>query len=139
MLHGSWPPDRSDCRSLRGHAGATSGGCALRARAAPGCGAAVDARAGTAGGRASRDDDPIRMATTKDVLFAASVEPYTRATIEAAEYAHSQKIPIVAVTDSAVSPLARIARHSVLVSTGGPSFFHSMTPAFVVGEILAAI
>ena len=83
--------------------------------------------------------DPIRTATTKDVLFAVSVEPYTRATVEAAQYAASRHLPIVALTDSAVSPLARIASQSILVSTEGPSFFHSMTPAFFVGEILAAI
>ena len=83
--------------------------------------------------------DPIRSATAKDVLFAVSVEPYTRATIEAARYAVLSGLPVVALTDSAVSPLARIARRTILVSTEGPSFFHSMTPAFFAGEILAAI
>jgi DNA-binding MurR/RpiR family transcriptional regulator len=83
--------------------------------------------------------DPIRSATGKDVLFAVSVEPYTRATIEVAHYAHAQGIPIVAVTDSAVSPLAQIAQSTILVSTDSPSFFHAMTPAFAVGEILAAL
>jgi DNA-binding MurR/RpiR family transcriptional regulator len=83
--------------------------------------------------------DPIRSATDKDVLFAVSVEPYTRATVEVAHYAHAQGIPIVAVTDSAVSPLAQIAQSTILVSTDSPSFFHAMTPAFAVGEILAAL
>jgi len=83
--------------------------------------------------------DPIRSATSKDVLFATSVEPYTRATIEAAQYAHNRGVPIVALTDSAISPLAQIARQSILVPKDSPSFFHSLTPAFVVGEILAAI
>ncbi|MCB5175111.1 MurR/RpiR family transcriptional regulator [Microvirga lenta] len=83
--------------------------------------------------------DPIRMATDKDALFAVSVAPYTRATIDMARYARTQGIPIVAITDSAVSPLAQVARIAVLVSTEGPSFFHAITPAFVVGEILAAL
>ncbi|MFC4175708.1 MurR/RpiR family transcriptional regulator [Microvirga sp. GCM10011540] len=83
--------------------------------------------------------DPIRMATDKDALFAVSVAPYTRATIDIARYARTQGIPIVAITDSAVSPLAQVARIAVLVSTEGPSFFHAITPAFVVGEILAAL
>ena len=83
--------------------------------------------------------DPIRSATAKDALFAVSVEPYTRATIEVAHYAHARGVPIVAVTDSAVSPLAQIARSSILVSTDSPSFFHAMTPVFAVGEILAAL
>jgi DNA-binding MurR/RpiR family transcriptional regulator len=83
--------------------------------------------------------DPIRSATEQDALFAVSVAPYTRATVELAQYAHAKHVPIVAVTDSAVSPLAQVARIAVLVPTGGPSFFHAMTPAFVAGEILAAL
>lgn len=83
--------------------------------------------------------DPIRAASEQDVLFAVSVAPYTRATVELAHYAHLRHVPIVAVTDSAVSPLAQIAQAAILVPTGGPSFFHAMTPAFVVGEILAAL
>jgi DNA-binding MurR/RpiR family transcriptional regulator len=83
--------------------------------------------------------DPIRSATAEDALFAISIEPYTRATVEVAHYAHARGIPVVAVTDSAVSPLAQIARSSILVSTDSPSFFHAMTPVFAVGEILAAL
>ncbi|HST93331.1 MAG TPA: MurR/RpiR family transcriptional regulator [Microvirga sp.] len=83
--------------------------------------------------------DPIRAATDADAVFAVSVAPYTRATVELTRYAHAQGVPVVAVTDSAVSPLARVARVAVLVSTDGPSFLHAMTPAFAVGEILAAL
>ena len=83
--------------------------------------------------------DPIRAATDKDALFAVSVAPYTRATVELARYAHAQGVPIVAVTDSVVSPLAQVAQVAILVSTDGPSFFHAMTPAFAAGEILAAL
>jgi DNA-binding MurR/RpiR family transcriptional regulator len=90
-------------------------------------------------GLAGVGTDPIRAATSRDVLFAVSVAPYTRATIDMAQYAHSQGIPIVAITDSAVAPLAQVARIAVLVSTDSPSFFHAMTPAFAVGEILAAL
>lgn len=83
--------------------------------------------------------DPIRSATPKDVLFAASIAPYTRATIEAARYAHSQDVSIVAVTDSLVSPLATIAQEAIVVPADSPSFFHTIAPALVVGEILAAL
>ena len=83
--------------------------------------------------------DPIRNATPRDALFTVSVAPYTRATVEVAQYAHAHGVPIVAVTDSLVSPLAQVAQSTVLVSTESPSFFHSMTPAFVVGEILTAL
>jgi DNA-binding MurR/RpiR family transcriptional regulator len=83
--------------------------------------------------------DPIRDAGPKDVLFAVSIAPYTRATVEAARYAHQHSVPIVAVTDSEVSPLATLATETIFVATDCPSFFHTMTPAFVTGEILAAL
>lgn len=83
--------------------------------------------------------DPIRAATRDDVLFVTSVAPYARATVEIATYADRQGIPIVAVSDSPVSPLARMATSTILVPTDSVSFFHAMTPAFVVSEILAAL
>ncbi|MER9076863.1 MurR/RpiR family transcriptional regulator [Mesorhizobium sp. M0904] len=83
--------------------------------------------------------DALARASRNDVLFATSVFPYTRATVEIAEYAHQHRIPIVAVTDSEVAPLARIADDVVLVQTKSPSFFHTMTPAFAVAEVLGAL
>jgi len=83
--------------------------------------------------------DPLRNAGPKDVLFAVSIAPYTRVTVETARYAHAQGIPIVALTDSEVSPLASLAAETIFVATDCPSFFHTMAPAFVVGEILAAL
>jgi DNA-binding MurR/RpiR family transcriptional regulator len=83
--------------------------------------------------------DALARATSRDVLLAVSVMPYTRLTIELAEYAAAQGLPVVAITDSEVAPLAQVARHVVLVPTESPSFFHAMSPAFAVAEVLGAI
>lgn len=83
--------------------------------------------------------DPIRAATSRDLLLVASVRPYTRASVEAAQYAAGRGVPIVALTDGQGSPLAPLARHVLLVTTKSPSFFHSMTPAFALAEILATL
>jgi len=83
--------------------------------------------------------DPIRTAGSKDVLFAVSIAPYTRETVEAARYAHGRGVPIVTITDSEVSPLAQIAADTIFVATDCPSFYHTMVPAFAVAEILAAL
>ena len=83
--------------------------------------------------------DAIRDAGTADALLVASVEPYARATIEGARYAAGRGVPVVALTDSEVSPLAQIANTTILVATGSPSFFHTMTPLLAVAEILAAL
>lgn len=83
--------------------------------------------------------DRLRSAGPRDVLIAASVAPYMRATIEAAHYAAGTGAAIVAITDTLASPLAHIAKATILVPTESPSFYHTITPAFAVGEILAAL
>ena len=83
--------------------------------------------------------DAIRDVAKSDVVLAASVEPYSRATIETARYAAKQGVPVVALTDSAVSPLAQVADAVILVATESPSFFHTITPLLAVAEILAAL
>jgi DNA-binding MurR/RpiR family transcriptional regulator len=83
--------------------------------------------------------DALAGAAPKDVLFAVSVLPYTRATLELAEHAAGCDIPVLAITDSEVSPLAQIAEKAIIVSTHSPSFFHTMTAAFAAAEILGAL
>lgn len=83
--------------------------------------------------------DALAGATSEDVLFAVSVLPYTRAALDLAAHAASQGIPVLAITDSEVSPLARIAEKAIIVSTNSPSFLHTMSAAFTSAEILGAL
>jgi DNA-binding MurR/RpiR family transcriptional regulator len=85
------------------------------------------------------DGDAIGRASEDDLLIAASVAPYTKRTVELADYAAGRGVPLIAVTDSAVAPLAQRADHVLVVPTDSPSFFHTMSPAFVVAEILGAL
>src|SRR6202046_509179 len=90
-------------------------------------------------GVAATGADVLAKAGGRDVLLVASVLPYTRLTVELAEYAVERGIPVVAITDSEVAPLAQLAQHVVIVPTDSPSFFHAMSPAFAVAEVLGAI
>jgi DNA-binding MurR/RpiR family transcriptional regulator len=90
-------------------------------------------------GIAATGADAMARATSRDVLLVASVLPYTRQTVELADHAVEQGITVVAITDSEVAPIAQIAQHVVLVPTDSPSFFHAMSPAFAVAEILGAV
>jgi DNA-binding MurR/RpiR family transcriptional regulator len=83
--------------------------------------------------------DGLRNAASDDVLLAVSVHPYTRATVEAVAFASTRGVRVVAITDSAVAPLAKSARHLILVGTASKSFMHAMAPAFAAAEILAAL
>ncbi len=83
--------------------------------------------------------DALGSATPDDVLVAVSVLPYTRQTVEITDYARSCDLPVIAITDSLVAPIAQHAAVSVIVPTESPSFLHTMSPAFIVAEILGAL
>jgi DNA-binding MurR/RpiR family transcriptional regulator len=83
--------------------------------------------------------DQLRDATREDVLLVVSIAPYTKATVEIAQYAASLGVTVIAITDSPVAPLAQLAKSAILVPTESPSFFHTMSPAFVMAEILTAL
>jgi DNA-binding MurR/RpiR family transcriptional regulator len=73
-----------------------------------------------------------------DALVAISIAPYTRATVEALEVAEKRGATILALTDSAVSPIARAARRCLLFHTAGPSFFSTLIGALALAELLVA-
>jgi DNA-binding MurR/RpiR family transcriptional regulator len=83
--------------------------------------------------------DGLRSLTHSDAVLALTVAPYTRDTVEAVAFASERGAAIIAITDSLASPIARHAKEAILVPTGTPSFLHTMTPAFVVVECLAAL
>lgn len=83
--------------------------------------------------------DALRHSGKGDVLLAISVAPYTTAAVERVTYAAGRGVDIVAITDSAASPVAVPAAAAVLVPTETPSFFHTVTPAFVAAETLIAL
>jgi DNA-binding MurR/RpiR family transcriptional regulator len=82
--------------------------------------------------------DQITQLTPADALVVVSQAPYTRQTIECAQMAHSAGVPVIALTDSPLSPLARLARHTLLFDAASPSFFHSMAGAQALAETLVA-
>ncbi|MBO0344182.1 MurR/RpiR family transcriptional regulator [Roseibium limicola] len=92
----------------------------------------LDAIAGTG-------SDPIRHAGPEDVLFASSVSPYTQRTLDIATYAKSRNVRLVVLSDSPVSPLAKLSAHALIAATESPGFYHTMTPAFALAEVLAVL
>lgn len=83
--------------------------------------------------------DRIGRAGTEDLLVVTSVRPYARQTVELTRHAAGRGVPVVTITDSPVAPLAQVADLALVVPTDSPSFFHAMTPAFMVAEILGAL
>ena len=83
--------------------------------------------------------DALWHAGAEDVLFVCGVAPYTRAVVEATLQAQARDIPIIALTDSRLSPLIAAQGVGLIVPTHSASFLHAMTPAFLIADILAAL
>lgn len=83
--------------------------------------------------------DPLHRAGADDLLLVVGIQPYTRHVVDAAAAAHARGIPVAALTDSEVSPLATHAELTLTAPTQSPSFLHTMTPTFALGEVLAAL
>jgi DNA-binding MurR/RpiR family transcriptional regulator len=78
-----------------------------------------------------------------DVVTAISIHPYSRETVEATTYARLKGVKIISITDSTVSPIARLADLTLVVANDTPSFFRSpismMAIAHAIGAAVVAI
>ncbi len=86
---------------------------------------------------ASLGPEQTRFASPKDVLLAISFKPYTSITIELAQELAARSIPVIAITDSAFSPLTSAAHlwFEVLESDFGA--FRSIAATFSLAMTLA--
>ena len=82
--------------------------------------------------------DQVETLDKKDVLIAISQSPYSVPTVESVQAAAQRGIRVIALTDSALSPLARGARHTLRFRADSVSFFPSMTAPLALVELLLA-
>ncbi|WP_050526336.1 MurR/RpiR family transcriptional regulator [Pseudorhodobacter aquimaris] len=92
----------------------------------------LDGPAGTSG-------DGLLRAGNKDVLLVISVSPYALHTLELVAAAREKRVAVVAITDSEVSPLVPISQATILCSTESQTFFHTLTPALAISEVLCGL
>lgn len=83
--------------------------------------------------------DRLRNAGSSDVLIVTSVQPYATLTVSLVQEAKKRGVKVIAITDSVLSPVGRLATVAIPVQKLSPSFFDTFAPAFVVGEILVAL
>jgi DNA-binding MurR/RpiR family transcriptional regulator len=76
--------------------------------------------------------------TSDDALVAIAIAPYTRQTVEAVQLAAGRRVPVIAITDSELSPLARVADQRLLFESASSSFFHSLVAGHALVERLMA-
>jgi DNA-binding MurR/RpiR family transcriptional regulator len=70
------------------------------------------------------------------VLIAASFRNYTQDVVDAAETAHAAGASVIAITDQAVSPLARVARVTLLVGDDPTVQFRSLVAPLCAAQAL---
>ncbi len=85
---------------------------------------------------ASLGPDQVAFATERDALLAVSFTPYTPTTVEIANRM-AQTIPVVAITDSAFSPLTVSARVWFEVAEADFGAFRAVSGTFALAMTLA--
>ena len=76
----------------------------------------------------------------EDVFIGASFPRYSRRTVKAMQYASAQGAKVIAITDSAASPLAQIADHTLMAKSDMASFVDSLVaPLSLVNALIVAV
>ncbi|MBU4528070.1 MAG: MurR/RpiR family transcriptional regulator [Hoeflea sp.] len=78
------------------------------------------------------DQEIVQMATPKDAAIACSFAPYAPATVEQALALTRGGVPLVAITDTALSPLASCTKHWLEVSEHDFAGFRSLSASMAL-------
>ncbi|MDR6757272.1 DNA-binding MurR/RpiR family transcriptional regulator [Mycoplana sp. BE70] len=82
------------------------------------------------------DAEIAAFATPRDAVIAASFAPYATESLAQAQALHERGVPIVAITDSAFSPLAACASHWFEVTEADYGGFRSLSASMVLAMAL---
>lgn len=90
-------------------------------------------------GPAGTGPDALMRSGAGDALLVISVSPYARTSLEVADLAHHRGLTLIAITDSEVSPMTQQADHLLICPVESQGFFHSLTPALALSEVLCSL
>jgi len=76
----------------------------------------------------------LRAFEKHDAVLVISFNPYSREALQAAQAAKAAGSVLIAMTDSAASPISLIADETIRFSTESPSFFPSIAAAVAISE-----
>ena len=83
--------------------------------------------------------DELAWSDARDVLVAMTIRPYRSEVVAAVRVAREQGVQVIAISDSAVSPIARLAQHSFVIATDTPQFFPSSVATIALLETLLSL
>ena len=78
------------------------------------------------------------LAEPEDAMLAVSFTPYAPSTADLADAAVRRGVPLVAITDSPLAPLAQIARAVIEIVEADYAGFRALAASFVVANALTA-
>ncbi|MCM2971771.1 MurR/RpiR family transcriptional regulator [Larsenimonas suaedae] len=97
----------------------------------------IDKRAFLVNGLGGMYGEQMRAIGSDDALIAVSFSPYAEESRQAAEQAHERGIPIVVITDSSLSPMARLADVALVVHEAEVKSFRGLTASLCLTQTLA--
>src|SRR4051794_9181035 len=80
----------------------------------------------------------LATATATDVVVAIDVARYDAAVIDGVAVLDERRVPLIAITDSPLSPLSRHAKATFTISSDGAGPFDSQVGAMAVANVLVA-
>jgi DNA-binding MurR/RpiR family transcriptional regulator len=83
------------------------------------------------------DEEGVGFARPGDAAIVASFSPYAPASLDLARSLAAQGVPIIAITDSAMSPLAAIAAQWLEVAEADHAGFRSLSAAIALAGALS--
>jgi DNA-binding MurR/RpiR family transcriptional regulator len=80
--------------------------------------------------------EPARLIGPKDALVVVSFKNYTPEVVEVAQACHARKVPVVAITDNALSPLAQPAKVCFQVEENASKPFRMLVAPMCLAQAL---
>ena len=81
-------------------------------------------------------DESLHNIERQDVLLVASFQNYSKVVVDAAAEAHARGVPVIAITDSPLSPLKPSARVCFELGTGDNPAFRSLVGPLCLAQAL---
>lgn len=96
----------------------------------------TDKRIGLVSGIGGMQQGQMRSVRKDDVMIAISFSPYAEETLSVAKLAEERGAKVIAITDSLMSPLAKLAQASLIVQDNSTFGFRSLTSTMSMAQSL---
>lgn len=97
----------------------------------------IDKRAFLVNGLGGMQGEQVRVIGEHDALLVVSFSPYAQETRDATAEARARGVPVVVITDSSLSPLARLADVTLIVHEAEVKSFRGLTASLCLTQTLA--